>query len=237
MKRIGMDKKVELEGLEQLAFGLKEHKACTDLKEALDNFLRGKINGKESRRKQLNVLMRIWVSVPTEHEQLRDRALTFLSTTTTRERLALHWGLCLLAFELFRDVASILGKLFNLKDESNLSQVHNRIVESWGDRTTLIYAVQRMLRSMANWGVLQEAEKKGLYKPAKKIRLEDKDLKLWLMECYLTCIEQKAISLQSINEAPALFPFVVDIKLGDLMNSDSYEVNRQGLDVDVVELR
>jgi len=232
-----MDKKVEIEWLDQLAFGLKEQKNYRELKEELDNSLKNKIHGNESRRKHLNVLLRIWVTVPAGHEQLRDRALTFLSTTTSRERLALHWGLCLLAFELFRDVSSIIGKLFTLNDEITLAQVHNRIIENWGDRTTLVYAVQRMLRSMVNWCVLQDSEKKGFYKPSEKIPLYDKDLKLWLLECYLTCIEQKTVSMQSLNEAPALFPFAVDIRLGDLMDSDRYEVNRQGLDVDVVELR
>jgi hypothetical protein len=43
--------------------------------------------------------------------------------------------------------------------------------------------------------------------------------------------------MQRLNEAPALFPFTVDIKLGDLIDSKRYEVNRQGLDVDMVELR
>lgn len=237
MKRIGMDKKVELAWLDQLAFGLREGKNYNELKVELDNFLKYKINGNESRRKHLNVLMRIWVSVPAGHEQLRDRAINFLSSITSRERLALHWGLSLVAFELFRDVSSIIGKLFTLNDVITLAQVHNRIIESWGDRTTLIYAVQRMLRSMVNWGVLQNAEKPGFYRPSGKIALEDKELKLWLSECYLTCIEQKSVSIQSLNEAPALFPFAVDVKLGDLLASDRYEVNRQGLDVDVVELR
>ncbi len=90
---------------------------------------------------------------------------------------------------------------------------------------------------MANWGVLQDSGKKGFYKPSEKIPVYDKDLKLWLLECYLTCIEQKTVSMQSLNEAPVLFPFAVDIRLGDLMDSKRYEVNRQGLDVDMVELR
>lgn len=232
-----MDKKVEIEWLDQLAFGLKEQKNYKDLKEELDNSLKNKIHGNESRRKHLNVLMRIWVTVPTGHEQLRDRALTFLLSTTSRERLALHWGLCLLAFEIFKDVSSIIGKLFTLNEEITLAQVHNRIIENWGDRTTLVYAVQRMLRSMANWGVLLDAEKKGFYKPPEKLPLYNKDLGLWLLECYLACIEQKFVFMQSLNEVPALFPFTVNIKLSDLLDSARYEVNRQGLDVDVVELR
>jgi len=232
-----MDKKVEIEWLDQLAFGLKEQKNYKELREELDNSLKNKIHGNESRRKHLNVLMRIWVSVPSGHEQLRNRALTFLSTATSTERLALHWGLCLLAFELFKDVSNIIGKLFKINDEVTLAQVHHRIIESWGDRTTLVYAVRRILRSMVNWGVLQDTEKQGFYKPAEKQHLEAKALKLWLLECYLTCNEQKSVSMQSLNEAPALFPFAVDINLGDLMASDRYEVNRQGLDVDIVELR
>jgi hypothetical protein len=232
-----MDKKVETDWLDQLAFGLKEKKTYKVLRKELDYSLMSRISGSDSRRKHLNVLIRIWVSVPSEHIQLRDRALTFLSSASTRERVVLHWGLCLLAYDLFRDVSNIVGKLFTLNDEITLAQVHNRIVESWGDRTTLIYAVQRILRSMVNWGVLQNAFKPGFYKQIEKIRITEKDLRLWLLECYLTCVEQKTLSLQNLNETPALFPFVVDLNVGDLMESDRFEVNRQGLDVDVIELR
>ncbi len=233
-----MDKKVEIEWLDFLAFRLKENKNYNELRKELDNRLQDVINGSESRRKYLDVHMRIWVTVPSEHEQLRDKALTFLSSTTSQERLALHWGLCLLAFELFKDVSNVIGKLFNLDDKITLAQVHNRIIETWGDRTTLIYAVQRMLRSMAKWGVLNEPQKKkGFYVPAEKIQLFDKELKLWLLECYLTCLDKKSVSLQSLNEVPVLFPFDMVVKLGDLVASDRFEVNRQGLDVDMVELR
>lgn len=237
MKRIGMDKKVEIDWLDQLAFGLKENKNYKELRKELDISLKGKINGSDSRRKHLNVLMRIWVSVPSAHVQLRDRALTFLSSASTRERVVLHWGLCLLAYDLFRDVSNIIGKLFTLNDEITLAQVHNRIIESWGDRTTLIYAVQRILRTMVNWGILQNSDKQGSYKQIEKMRITEKDLRLWLLECYLTCAEQKTLTIQSLNEASALFPFVIDFNIGDLMGSDRFEINRQGLDVDVIELR
>jgi len=43
--------------------------------------------------------------------------------------------------------------------------------------------------------------------------------------------------MQSLNAAPTLFPFMLEVNLDDLMTSGRYEVNRQGLDVDVVELR
>lgn len=118
-----------------------------------------------------------------------------------------------------------------------ISPVHSRIIEDWGDRTNLKYAVPRMLRSMVNWGVLQDTTNRGSYKPSSKIAIDDKDMKLWLLECYLTCLEQNSISVQSLNEAPALYPFAVNIKLAEMVASDRYEVSRQGLDVDVVELR
>lgn len=237
MKRIGMDKKVDLEWLDFLAFRLKDNRDYKELRGELEEYLQNKIRGSESRRKYGDVHMRIWVSVPVEHEPIRDRALSFLSITTTRERLALHWGMCLLAFNLFRDVTGITGKLFTLNDEITQAQVHNRIIESWGDRSTLKYAVQRMIRSMAKWGVLVESGNNGSYKFADRIELGDKDLKLWLLECYLSCIDQKTVAFQDLNNVPALFPFTVNVGLGDLLNSGRFEVNRQGLDVYVVELR
>jgi len=237
LKRIGMDKKVEIDWLDRLAFGLKEKKSYKELRIDLENLLQNSINGDESRRKHINVLMRIWVSVSPEHEEIRNRALDLLSLINNSERTALHWGLSLLAYDLFRDVTSIIGRLLTLDEDISLAQVHNRIVENWGDRTNLKFALQRMFRTMVNWGVLMNSKKPGIYKQSKKICIYDKELNLWLAECYLTCIEKRSISLENLIEAHALFPFVLVLNLGDLIDSGRFEVNRQGLDVDVVELR
>jgi hypothetical protein len=232
-----MDKKVEIECLDRLAFGLKDGKCYKELREDLDAFLINQYKGSESRRKYIDVHMKIWVSIPEEHMQLRNRALDLLTCVTTKERLVLHWGLCLLAFNIFRDVSAIVGKLFSINDKISLALVHNRIIESWGDRTTLIYAVQRILKSMSIWGALQDSSKQGIYELVDKIVINEKHLKLWLLECYLSCIDQKTVTVESLNQANSLFPFEINVKLSDLMDSNIFEVNRQGLDVDVVELR
>lgn len=232
-----MDRKIQLEWLDRLAFLFNDEKNFKRIKEQMDGYLSDIIKGSESRRKHINVLMRIWVSVPEEDVPLRDRALQFLSKVKTEERLALHWGLCLLAYPLFRDVTTVIGRLLSLQDEITLAQVHKRIIESWGDRSSLNWAVQRLLRSLSLWGALKDTDVKGEYVATDKIMIENEELKLWLLECYLRCIDQSTITYQSLISAPSLFPFDINVKLGELLTSDRFEVNRQGLDVDVVELR
>jgi len=237
LKRIGMEKKIQLDWLDKLAFLYNDERDAKRIKEQMDGYLSDIIKGGESRRKHINVLMRIWVSVPEEDVSLRDQALQFLRKVKTEERLALHWGLCLLAYPLFRDVTTVIGRLLSLQDEITLAQVHKRIIESWGDRSSLNWAVQRLLRSLSLWGALKDTDVKGEYVAANKIVIENEELKLWLLECYLRCIDQRTITYQSLISAPALFPFDINVKLGELLTSDRFEVNRQGLDVDVVELR
>lgn len=231
-----MDRKVRLDWLDRLAFMYAEFKDSNIVKEEMNAYLVNTIKGKEARRKSINVLMRVWVSVPQEHTALRDRAVQFLSRVKTEERVALHWGLCLLAYPLFRDVTTIVGRLLALQDEVYLSQVHKRIIDSWGDRSSLNWAVQRLLRSLNLWGTLKDTETNGKYAAANKIVVENGELKLWLLECYLQCIEESTILFDNLINTPALFPFDLNVRLGDLLMSDKFEVNRQGLDSDVVEL-
>ncbi len=237
MKRIGMDKKVQLDWMDKIAFLQKEENDVKYIKEQMDSLLSQQIDGNESRRKHITVLLRIWVTVPEEVVPLRDNALQLISKVAFEERIAIHWGMCLLAYPLFKDVTAIVGKLLSLQDELTLLQVHKRIIEGWGDRNTLKWAVQRLIRSLASWGVIIDTNTKGEYIVANKIDINNDELKLWLLECYLRCLSQETIAYQSLISAPSLFPFNLNITLGDLLTSDRFEVNRQGLDVDVVELR
>ena len=94
---------------------------------------------------------------------------------------------CLATYPFFRDVAETLGRLLNLQGSVALSQVTRRVAESWGERSTVIRATQRVVRSMVEWGMLEESGERGMFSAARPSAVPDGDavgawLAVWTYE-------------------------------------------------------
>jgi hypothetical protein len=72
----------------------------------------------------MTVLMRMWVRVPKEHRQLHQNAIKLFNIVQHQDRIWIHWGMILLAYPFFRDVASTVGRLMLLQGEVTSSQIH-----------------------------------------------------------------------------------------------------------------
>ena len=68
-----------------------------------------------ARGKTMTVLLHVWTTVPDAAVPLRDDALALLRGRTGRDRLPLHWGMCLATYPFFRDVAATTGRLLALQ--------------------------------------------------------------------------------------------------------------------------
>ena len=109
-------------------------------------------NGPHSARgKNMTVLMHVWVLVPEPLVQLRDDGLNLLYGRSGRDRLPVHWGMCLATYPFFRDVAETTGRLLALQGRARLSQIVRRTTESWGSRSTVVRASQRLVRTLDGW--------------------------------------------------------------------------------------
>ena len=158
---IGFDRKIHLEWLDAAAGHLAAGATASDTRRMLWCMLDGFVTGNavnSARGKTLTVLMRIWVTVPPAAVLLRNSALEPFPSAMPNERLALHWAMTVACYPFFFDVVTSVGKLLALNGKASLSQVTRRMTETWGDRTTLPRAVQRTMRSMIQWGVLEESE-------------------------------------------------------------------------------
>lgn len=237
MKRVGFDKKVKLDWLDQVAFSYKEYRDCQKTRREMDSYISGEVKGRDSRRKTLNVLLRIWGSVPEEHVKYRDQALEYLGKLNRSERIVLHWGMCLLAYTFFRDVTGIIGKILSIQENVSQAQVYRRVIERWGERSTVKYALPRLVLSLYDWGVLQKKGNAGEYGQGEKILIKDTEIKLWMLKCYLISNDNKAVLLESLYNTPNLFPFQYNLELMELAGCEELEVYRQGSGYDMVELR
>jgi hypothetical protein len=174
---IGFDRRIRLAWLDRTAEIVGEALRATRpgespdpaalaaVRAALHRALAGEIQGTDARRKTVNILTRIWLRVPEAHRALRDEALSLWPRVPDAGRLWLHWGLALLAYPFFRDVATTVGRLLRAQDRFTLAQVQRELVARWGERTTLDYAAPRAISSLADWGVLAPSEDgRGIYR-------------------------------------------------------------------------
>jgi hypothetical protein len=235
-RRIGLDRPLRLEWLDATIGLCQQGLDANVVAQRLHQRLENDIQGVEARSKTITVLMRIWIKVPDPCVSLRDEALRLAVQVPSDERLWLHWGMCLLAYPFFRDVAAIVGQLGRLQGAFSLAQVQRRMVEGWGQRTTLQRAVRRILRTLYDWAVIQEAEGRGNYVVAPTQQTQSHALGLWLLACTLKAHSSEQVPLQELCRAPYLFPFDLLPFVDDVRRSERFEVTRQGLDLEMVAL-
>lgn len=237
-KVIRYDQHIKLEWLESTAQLVAEGLDSVELKSRLDLLLEGKLSDKGQRSvrsKAETVLMRVWSRVPSHVIELRDEGLQLLASRSGQLRVAVHWGMSAAGYTYFGDVAGVTGRLLRLQDTVSAPQIRRRMVESYGDRTTLYNALRRMMRTYVDWGVLSDTEHRGVYVGGPKIDLTaDKRLQSWLIEALLISTGHEMRPFDSLAGGLALFPFAMDIMPHDLRSSRRLEIFQQGLNQDYV---
>ncbi len=240
-RTIGFDRKIQLDWLDATADWAAQGLSVPHIRERLEHLLGGKVAGAgphSARGKTMTVLLHIWVLTPDKLVPLRDDGLALLRDRSGRDRLPLHWGMCVATYPFFRDVAETTGRLLSLQGTAALSQVVRRTTESWGERSTLIRAVQRVVRSFVEWGILVETEERGIFSAAPKFTVtHDGGLGPWLLEAGISNCEKQARPFRSLVGSASFFPLNLKLSPRDVGGSPRLEVHRQGLDEDMVMLK
>lgn len=136
------------------------------------------------------------------------------------------------------ETVSVVGRLLRLQDEASLSQVRERIVETYGERSTVVHASQRILRSFFDWKVLEEMPERGVYRASVKQRLENPEIIAWLIEASLLSSGQETRVLPTLLASPSLFPFDISLSGKEFSDSNSrIALYRQGRNEELVSLQ
>lgn len=237
---IGFDRRVDIEWLDAAAARAATDGSSEELREYLWNLLDGVVSGDKSnsaRGKTVTVLNHIWGDVPPTAAALRRRALSHLEAATIDERLALHWAMMISTYPLFADVAAAAGRLMTLQGSFSLAHLTRRLVGSWGERSTLTRAAQRIVRSMIQWGVLRDTETRGMYEAAPRPRPVGPEIGALMLEAILVDAEEASIPFDQLVGHSALFPFGLRLNAGHMRTAPQFRVHRQGLDSDFIEIR
>jgi len=232
--RIGFDRTLRFPWLDQAALLAGELRDEEALRVALLEWLAGHVKGSESRRRTVDVLTRLWWRVPKAHIPLRDEALGWIAGLPARERLALHWGMALLAYPFFQDVVGTAGRLMRLQGTFKLAQLEQRIAARWGNRATLEYALARVVRSLQDWGVVLSGEQRGIYMPPRAAIPLPTAVALWLLEAVLQA-RGPGLPAGDLLRAPELFPFESAVALGALAGSPRFTLQQEGPEFTVTQ--
>ncbi len=236
---VGFDRPIELSWLDAVAAKVAEGATPPEVRKYLYSVLEGAVAGdtkNSARGKTVTVLSHIWCLVPDTAISLRNRAVERLGHATTEERLAIHWAMMIGTYPFFTDLASALGKLLSLHGTVTVSQLKRRMVEAWGQRSTIDRAIPRILRSMVQWGVLKNGDKKGVYALAGAPSAVSDTVALLLVEALLMDSGQESMELEQLVGHPALFPFQTGIGPQQLRGVCEFVVHQQGVNQLVVSL-
>jgi hypothetical protein len=241
--QIGFSQRVRLEWLEQTANLVMAGNNKAAANDALQELLKDKVsvNGKAergNREKIITILLKAWLTVPTNLESLRVDGLELLKRFPRRDHLAIHWGMLMAVYPFWSGVALQTGRLLRLQGSAAAAHVQRRVREQYGERETVSRAARRVLRSYVDWGVLQETATKGIYVHGSTLSVDDSALIAWLAEASLHARARAAVPLRDLIDSPSFFPFRIKaIQAERLASSLRLEVHRQGLDEDMVLLR
>jgi hypothetical protein len=239
-KTIGFDRRLAFDWLEATASRVAAGDSLEELRAGMWAYLEGKVSGDKfnsDRGKTMTVLTRIWGKVPPAVEPLKTRAVAAFQTSKAREHLALHWAMAIASYPIFSDVAATAGRLLTLQDSFSLVQLTNRMVAQWSERPVLVKSTQRIIRSLVNWGALADSETRGVYGRSPKTLPVSKEIALLLCEALLLDNEHHSLPANQLLDHPALFPFSHSLTMAGLREKPVFDVHRQGVDGDMVELK
>ncbi len=237
---VGFDRTLELTWLDACAGFVADGLTGTELRQRLFVYLDGVVPGEtnsSARGKTVTVLTRIWSRVDQDSAELRDSALQTFANASPGGRFVLHWMMAMAAYPYFFDVAATVGRLLQLHEEMGVPQLTRRLGDVWGQRELVQRTAQVVARSMALWGALELGDTRGRYRrPAAPILVEPA-LGPLLAECVLRGARLSGMPAADLSTHPALFPFQVVLDIQRLRSTDRLEVNRIGLNTDLVSLR
>jgi len=212
-----------LDAMVEVYLATKEHE---EVKEKINGYLAGFITSPTVLRKTREILMRTWVDVDESLLAARDWGLKIWSSCPRDERIAVHWGMLLLVFPIFRDLCATIGKLDDIQEEITLSQIKRRIYELWGERTTLVHSLPKNMQTLRYFEAVAML-KPGYYKTTKRV-LHSSEVISFLLFAAMQAGGKLYYNLTEIAKFKELFPFEYAVRVEDLQNSGVFKVDRFG---------
>jgi len=205
------------------------------VKKNLYDLIEKEIQSKEVTRKTIDVLTRTWIRIPSKDRSLQEDAMKFYDEISPSKKLLLHWGMLLIRFPFFRDICYYIGLLDSIQKEIPVKKLHQKMIEKWGHRTSMIRALDRVIQSMIEWNVITKSNS-FLY-VNEPIEIKETDLLLWFLECLFKAENAQTMTYENLVSSLTKFPFVINLPSYYVKKSKRFEYYIQGTNLETVSLK
>lgn len=237
-KNIGFNRNIRLVWLDATAALCGASDDPGEIRRRLNPIVGEEIASAVNRRKTIDILINIWVKTGDVAPPLRSEAVArFASGSVAADRHWLHYGLTLLYYPFVREAAAAIGQLARFGDPITPGLVKQRLVASRGQLGSLEKAVERVIFSLRDWGLLVGSEQRNAYQPGEPaLSADDVGLESWLLACILHAHPAHELPFADLVRLPELFPFRFSLGTDHLRRSTRFSVQRQGVAWDMVGL-
>lgn len=235
LKQVGFLQYVQKDWLDATVAFYQNCQNIDEIKANLNNLILPEVPKSEERRKTIDVLTRTWIRVPKNHQNLRNTALEIYDELEPDERIILHWGMLLLAYPFFHDIVNKIGLILRIQNSFTSSQLRNKLVSSWGHRTTIIRAIDRVVQSLKNWRVLENDNIS--IKSTSKLEIKNEFHCLWFLECVYRSEQVDSIFFDKLISLETMFPFELKIPLYKIKQAKNFEHQMYGMNMEIISLK
>lgn len=224
-RMVGFTRIIKLSWLNKTIELAGEKLEPAQMRDELEEYLKFEISSDTNRRKTREILLLPWVAEDTALETLRPKALE-LAASHPYELLALHWGMLVVAFPMFSDLVRLVGKMSEYQDEFTSAQLKQKILDEWGERSTVVKGSEKILASLNAIGVIKRV-KQGRYTLAPRVSV-DEELSLFLLHAHMLANQSGYRSVTELQSLPELFPFVTYVSKELLAEDARFSIGNFG---------
>lgn len=224
-KIVGMSRMIKPEWLDKTVEYVLQGDDAASIKEKLNDYLSFEINSPTNLRKTREILLNIWIKPQESYPEIHKNAVDAYRSDRSN-KMALNWAMILLAYPVFGDVASRIGKLSMIQDTFTTSWLKEKLAEEWGDRSTLIHSCDKLLQTLKALGAIKN-KKQGTYEIKKHEVTDERSIAVMLL-CLLALKRQAYYEISELGSNPLFFPFEFNVTLDWLHRSPLFSLSNFG---------
>ena len=238
-KGIGFNRNIYLVWLDAAAAFRAASDDPAEIRAQLEPVVGQRIRSAVNRRKAIDILINIWVKSGEIEPALHgDAVARCRETQDPGDRIWLHYGLTLITYTFFREVTAAVGQIGRTEERIKPAMVKQRLVSARGQLGSLEKAVERIMFSLRDWGILVESEERYAVVPRQRaFAARDPGLEAWLLACALHAHPAEELPFADLLRLPGLFPFRFTLGVRHLREHARFAVQRQGSGWDMVRLK
>jgi hypothetical protein len=198
---------------------------AAQMRSELEDYLSFEIKSDTNRRKTREILLLPWTVDDDALATLRLQALE-LAKSHPYEQLPIHWGMLIAAFPMFADLVRLIGKMSEYQDELTSAQIKQKVLDEWGERSTVVKGSEKMLASLNAIGVVKRV-KTGRYVLAPATAV-DEDLSAFLLQADMLVNPSSYRTYGELLRLPEMFPFEMNVSKERLNEDNRFAVGNFG---------